>query len=154
MIRASNNFKTTKMINKVILVGRTGKEPELHETQSGKKVVRFSLATWENYKDETEPTGWRQVTEWHNIVVWGASADTLKKNLKKGDWAYVEGGIRTRSYETKDGETKYITEVVGFAKAIQSPKAATTTAPKDAPQPKAKELSEIPDDILRGEPPY
>ena len=64
------------MINKVILLGRVGKDPELHTTQSGKKVVRFTVATWENYKDETEPSGWKQVTEWHNVVVWGAAADT------------------------------------------------------------------------------
>ena len=57
------------MINKVILIGRAGKDPDLHTTQTGKSVTRFSLATWENYKDETSETGWRQVTEWHNVVV-------------------------------------------------------------------------------------
>lgn len=147
------------MINKVILVGRAGKDPVLHETQSGKKVVRFTLATWENYRDEKEPTGWRQVTEWHNVVVWGAAAETLMKNLKKGEWAYVEGGIRTRSYETTEGETKYITEVTGFARAILIPKAAGESAPKEkpkqAPAPQLKDdLSNIPEDILMGEPPY
>jgi single-strand DNA-binding protein len=106
------------MVNKIILVGRAGKEPTLHTTQSGKKVVKFTLATWESFKDEKEESGWRQVTEWHNCVVWGESAETLSKKVKKGDMIYMEGKVTTRSYEDKDGVTKYITEVIGFAKAI------------------------------------
>jgi single-strand DNA-binding protein len=106
------------MINKVILVGRAGNDPELHTTGSGKKVCKFTLATWEYYKDEKEESGWRQETEWHNIVVWGAAAETLHKNVKKGSTVYVEGAIKNRSYE-KDGVKKYIKEIVGFAREVK-----------------------------------
>lgn len=120
------------MINKVILIGRAGKDPELHTTKSDKKVVKFTLATWENYKDDREESGWRQVTEWHNIVVWGAAAVTLSKQVKKGGLVYVEGAIHTRSYEDKEGVTKYITEIVGFGKALLPEKKTQTTASKPA----------------------
>jgi single-strand DNA-binding protein len=110
------------MINKVILVGRAGKDAELHTTKSDKKVVRFTLATWENYKDDKEESGWRTETDWHNIVIWGAAAETISRNVKKGSWVYVEGSIRTRSYEDKEGTTKWITEIVGFGKTIHPEK--------------------------------
>lgn len=111
------------MINKVILVGRAGKDPVLHTTKTDKKVVKFTIATWENYKDETSETGWRTETEWHNVVVWGQSAETLAKNVKKGSMVYVEGSIRTRSYDDKEGVKKWITEVSGFARCLDPKKA-------------------------------
>jgi single-strand DNA-binding protein len=121
------------MINKVILIGRAGKDPDLHTTQTGKSVTRFSLATWENYKDETSETGWRQVTEWHNVVVWNKSAETVSKTVSKGGLVYVEGAIHTRSYEDKEGNTKYITEVVGFAKSL-TPREKKEDKPKSEPR--------------------
>ena len=142
------------MINKVILIGRAGKDPDLHTTERKKTVVRFTVATWENYKDEKEPTGWRQVTEWHNVVVWGAAGESIKKHLKKGELVYVEGGVRTRSYEDKEKVTKYITEIVGFAKALLGKKDASKTATsgseakKDAEKTaKAEEMVDIHDEI-------
>src|SRR6188474_1789884 len=98
-------------VNKVILVGRVGKEPEVRNFESGKSLVTFSMATSETYKDKT--TGEKkEVTEWHNIVLWRGLAEIAQKYLHKGDLVYIEGKLRTRSWE-KDGVTRYTTEVVG-----------------------------------------
>ena len=93
------------------MVGRLGKDPEVRHLESGATVANFSMATSETYKDKN--TGERrEQTEWHNIVLWRGLADVAEKYLKKGDMIYVEGKIRTRSWE-KDGITRYTTEVVG-----------------------------------------
>lgn len=98
-------------INKAILVGNLGKDPEIRTIDSGRKVAQFPLATTETYKDKN---GQRvDQTEWHNVVFWGAIADVIEKYLKKGSQIYVEGRIRTRSYEDKEGVKKYITEIMG-----------------------------------------
>lgn len=151
------------MVNKVILVGRAGKDPELHTTKSDKKVVRFTLATWENYKDDKSETGWRQETEWHNVVIWGANAETIAKNVKKGGMVYVEGAIRTRSYDDKDGAKKWITEVVGFGRAIL-PEKKSIEQKKEEPRASGKtevkamsninDLPQSADSILNDEVPY
>jgi single-strand DNA-binding protein len=97
-------------VNKVILVGRLGKEPEVRHLDNGASVANFPIATSETYKDRN---GQRQEqTEWHNIVLWRGLADVAEKYLKKGDMIYVEGKLRTRSWE-KDGVTRYTTEIVG-----------------------------------------
>ena len=98
-------------VNKVILVGNLGKDPEIRAMDSGRKVANFPLATTETYKDRD---GNRQEqTEWHNIVFWGPVADTIERYLKKGSQIYVEGRIRTRTYQDKDNQTRYITEIMG-----------------------------------------
>ena len=98
-------------VNKVILVGNLGKDPEVRHLESGAAVANFSVATTETYKDRN--TGERKdVTEWHNIVLWRGLAEVAEKYLKKGSQVYVEGKLRTRSWE-KDGVTRYTTEVVG-----------------------------------------
>lgn len=97
-------------VNKVILVGRLGKEPEVRNLENGAVVANFSLATSESYKDRV--TGERkEVTEWHNIVLWRGLAEVAQKYLHKGDLVYIEGKLRTRSWE-KEGVTRYTTEVV------------------------------------------
>jgi len=97
-------------VNKVILVGRLGKDPEVRNLDNGAVVANFSLATSESYKDRT--TGEKkEITEWHNIVLWRGLAEISQKYLHKGDMVYVEGKLRTRSWE-KDGVTRYTTEVV------------------------------------------
>ncbi len=99
-------------INKVILVGNLGKDPEVRHLESGAAVANFSLATSESYKDKT--SGERKtITEWHNIVLWRGLAEVAEKYLNKGDQVYIEGKIRTRQWEDKDGNTRYTTEVVG-----------------------------------------
>ncbi len=98
-------------INKVILVGRLGKDPEIRHLENGVAVASFSLATSESYKDRN--TGERkEQTEWHNIVLWRGLAEVAEKYVKKGDLIYVEGKLKTRSWE-KDGVTRYTTEIVG-----------------------------------------
>jgi single-strand DNA-binding protein len=98
-------------VNKVILVGRLGKDPEVRHLENGAVVANFSMATSESYKDRT--TGERkEQTEWHNVVLWRGLAEVAEKYVKKGDMIYVEGKLRTRSWE-KDGITRYTTEVVG-----------------------------------------
>jgi len=97
-------------VNKVILVGRTGVTPELKNLKSDSKVVNFSFATSEHYKDKT---GAKVVnTEWHNIVAWGPLAEIIAKNVVKGQELFIEGKIQTRSYDDKDGVKKYATEIV------------------------------------------
>lgn len=96
-------------VNKAILVGNLGKDPELSYTQSGVARCRFSLATSESY---TTNAGERQDrTEWHNIVIWGKLAETVSKFLQKGRQVFVEGRIQNRSYDDKEGIKRYISEV-------------------------------------------
>jgi single-strand DNA-binding protein len=98
-------------VNKVILVGRLGKDPEVRNFDNGSIVANFTVATSESYKDKT--TGEKkEITEWHNIVLWRGLAEVAQKYLHKGDMVYIEGKLRTRSWE-KEGVTRYTTEVLG-----------------------------------------
>ncbi len=97
-------------VNKVILVGNLGKDPEVKYLDNGVAVANFSLATTENYKNKE---GERvSQTEWHNVVMWRGLAEVAEKYLKKGASIYVEGKIRTRKWEDKEGNTRYNTEVL------------------------------------------
>lgn len=97
-------------INKVILVGNVGKDPEIRHLEGGIAVAKFPLATSEIYKTKD---GQRvDQTEWHNIVMWRGLAESAEKYLRKGALVYVEGKIRTRSWDDKDGNKKYTTEIV------------------------------------------
>jgi len=96
-------------INKVILVGHLGKDPEVRYLDGNVSVANFPLATSEFYTKEGRKT---EQTEWHNIVLWRGLADTAAKHLSKGKLVYIEGKLRTRSYEDKEGIRRYITEVV------------------------------------------
>lgn len=97
-------------INKVILVGNLGKDPEVRHLEGGASVAHFTLATNEYYKDKQGTRVER--TEWHNIAAWRGLADMAEKYLKKGQQVYVEGKIRTRQYQDKDNQTRYITEII------------------------------------------
>lgn len=97
-------------VNKVILVGNLGKDPELRYTPSGAAVATFSLATTERFKDKTGET--QEKTEWHNIVAWKGLAEICGKYLHKGKQIYIEGRIQSRSYDDRDGNKRYITEIV------------------------------------------
>ena len=98
-------------VNKVILLGNLGKDPEVRRLDDGRGVANFSLATSETYKNKS---GEKETnTEWHNIVLWSPLADIAENYLKKGSQVYIEGKISNRSYEDKDGVKKYISEVVG-----------------------------------------
>ena len=109
-------------VNKVILVGRLGKDPEVRNLENGATVANFTVATSESYKDRT--TGEKkEVTEWHNIVLWKGLAEISQKYLHKGDMVYIEGKLRTRSWE-KEGVTRYTTEVVADNMTMLSTKGA------------------------------
>ena len=98
-------------VNKVILVGNLGKDPEVKYLDSGIAVANFSLATTENYKNKE---GERvSQTEWHNVVLWRGLAEVAEKYLKKGASVYVEGKIKTRKWEDKAGVIRYSTEILG-----------------------------------------
>ncbi len=98
-------------VNKVILLGNLGKDPEVRVFEGGTKKASFTLATGETFLDKN---GQRQDrTEWHNVVFWGNIVDVIEKYLKKGSQLYLEGRITTRSYDDKEGQKRYITEIVG-----------------------------------------
>jgi len=95
--------------NKVQLIGNLGNKPEVHTTEAGKKIARFSIATNEIYKDSN---GERVTeTQWHNLVAWGKVADIAEKYLDKGSEVVIEGKLVNRNYNGKDGNKKFITEV-------------------------------------------
>ncbi|MEQ8478763.1 single-stranded DNA-binding protein [Fulvivirga sp.] len=107
-------------VNKAIIVGRLGKDPEVRHLENGAAVANFPVATSETYKDRN--TGERkEQTEWHNVVLWRGLAEIAEKYLNKGDMVYIEGKLRTRSWE-KDGVTRYTTEIVGDNMTMLSPK--------------------------------
>jgi single-strand DNA-binding protein len=100
-----------KSVNKVILVGNLGKDPEIKYTPSGVPVAKFSLATNERYKDKAGE--WQDRTEWHNIVAWQRLAEIVGEYVKKGSKVYIEGRLQTSSWEDKQsGEKKYRTEII------------------------------------------
>lgn len=96
-------------VNKVILVGRLGQNPEVRYTPSGSAVANFSVATNEAWTDKSGQK--QERTEWHRVVVWGKLAELCNQYLQKGRQCYVEGRLQTRSWQDKDGQTKYSTEV-------------------------------------------
>jgi len=98
-------------INKVILVGNLGRDPEVQRFDNGVKKASFSLATTEQYKGKDGEKA--SHTEWHNIVLWRGLAEVAENYLKKGNTVYVEGRIRKREYEDKDGAKKFIYEIMG-----------------------------------------
>jgi len=96
-------------LNKVMILGNLGRDPEVRQTQSGRTVANFSVATtdsWSMGEDRQERT------EWHQVVVWGKSAEACGQYLTKGRQVLVEGRLQTRRYEDKDGVTRYVTEIV------------------------------------------
>jgi len=98
------------MVNRVILVGNLGRDPEIRTLENGAKVAKFSIATNENYKDKSGE--WQKQTEWHEIVAWRTLADRAESSLKKGASVYLEGKLSTRSWQDKDGNNRKTTEVV------------------------------------------
>ena len=116
------------MVNKVILVGNLGKDPEVKYTQSGKAVCNFSIATTERYNKEDH-------TEWHNIVAWGKLAEICGEYLAKGSRVYIEGKITTRKWEDKEGITRYTTEIIAREMKMLSKKQEEDTNNYNHPNP-------------------
>ena len=97
-------------LNRVMLLGNIGADPELRHTQSGQAVLHMRLATTESYLDKDKVR--RERTDWHNVVVWGKRGESLAKILKKGSSIFVEGSLRTSSYDDREGQKRYKTEVI------------------------------------------
>ncbi len=106
-------------VNKVILIGRLGKDPEMRFTQNGKPVTNFSIATNEVWSDQAG--GKQERTEWHRIITWGKLAENCAKLLSKGKLVYIEGRLQTRSWDDRDGNKRYTTEIVANRMQIMSP---------------------------------
>jgi single-strand DNA-binding protein len=97
-------------LNKVMLIGRLGGDPELRHTQGGQAVANFSLATSERWKDKSDKI--QERTEWHRVVAWGKTGETAAKYLTKGREVFIEGKIQTKEWQDKDGNKRYTTEIV------------------------------------------
>ncbi|MDX1639921.1 MAG: single-stranded DNA-binding protein [Balneolaceae bacterium] len=96
-------------LNKAMIIGRLGQDPEVRYTQSNTAVANLSVATSERYKDSSGE--WKENTEWHRVVAWGRLAEICQEYLKKGSQVYIEGPIQTRKWEDRDGQTRYTTEI-------------------------------------------
>lgn len=148
-------------LNKVILIGRIGKDPDTFTFDDGTKKISFSLATTESYRDRST-NEWRDQTEWHNIVGYRYLAE---KNIAKGDLIYVEGKIKNRKYNDRDGNERYITEILAEkinmlthprgvdentgGGAVSYNKPETTTTPKtETVEPDTPKVTETPEDDL------
>jgi len=138
-------------VNKVILVGHLGKDPEVKYTPSSTAVANFSMATSESWKDKN--TGQKQErTEWHRVVVWGKLAEIVGQYLKKGALVYVGGKLQTRKYQDKEGKERYITEVVADEMRMLGGKPGDSSdhAPErqqPSPQPAKAGAGDFDDDI-------
>lgn len=146
-------------INKVILVGNLGRDPEMRYTQNNVAVCSFSIATSETYKDRNSGEKITQ-TEWHNIVLWRGLAETAEKYLRKGSSVYIDGKIRTRKWEDQQGQTRYTTEIIAdtmqmldrrdnnsdhpAAPATPTPASATTATATPAPESPAQAPDDLP----------
>ncbi|MBW6482065.1 MAG: single-stranded DNA-binding protein [Vicingaceae bacterium] len=114
-------------INKVILVGNLGKDPEVRYLEGGTAVANFSLATSESYTDKNTNER-KTITEWHNVVFWRGLAEVAEKYLKKGNQVYIEGKLRTRKWQDKDGVDRYTTEIVGETMQMLGRKESTPSS--------------------------
>ena len=136
-------------INKVIIVGRLGNDPEIKTLPSGQVMAQFSVATSENWTDKEGQK--QERTEWHRVVVWSKLADICGKYLSKGRQVYVEGRLQTRSWEDQQGQKRYTTEVVGatvqFLGSARDQQQVTNNdfGPQDfGPEPKFDNTDEVP----------
>jgi single-strand DNA-binding protein len=155
------------MINKVILIGNVGQDPEVRyagDASNGAKVATIRLATTERYKDRNGNL--QEHTEWHSIVVWRNTADVVEKYVRKGTQLYVEGRIRTRSWDDQTGNKRYVTEIVadnmqllgkksdnpaasqGGYQSYQQPAQPAQPVQQVQPRPATPQIEEMPDDDL------
>jgi len=145
-------------LNQVSLIGRLGKDPEVRHTQGGKPIANFSVATSETWKDKSGEK--QERTEWHNVVVFNEGlANVVEKYLHKGSQVYVQGQIRTRKWEDKDGATRYTTEVVldafnGVLRMLGGKPEGGASEGEPKPQAKAKPQPEPDEALLDDEVPF
>jgi len=133
-------------VNKVILIGNLGKDPELRYLPSGQAVTKFPLATGSKWKDKEGQ--WQYRTDWHNIVAFGKTAEICNEYLKKGSQVYIEGRIQTRSYDDRDGNKKWITEIIAQSMQMLGRKGeAEQEIPEAAEEPQTGETKSEDDDL-------
>lgn len=133
-------------VNKVILIGNLGKDPELRYLPSGQSVAKFPLATGMRWKDKNGQLQDR--TDWHNIVVFGRTAEVCNEYLKKGSPIYLEGRVQTRSYDDRDGNKRWITEIIGQSVNMLGKKDETEVeVPETVDQPPDEEGKATDDDL-------
>ena len=153
-----------KSVNKVILIGNLGKDPEVKVTPSGTPVAKFALATNERYKDKNGQ--WQDRTEWHNLVAWQRTAEIIGEYVKKGSKVYVEGRLQTSSWDDKStGEKKYRTEIIvndlvllsgrgeggtggGGGRGREERNEMDQRVPEQEPQPQPQKAGEITDEDI------
>ncbi|MFN8438887.1 MAG: single-stranded DNA-binding protein [Cytophagales bacterium] len=119
-----------KGLNKVTLIGNLGKDPEISTLEGDIALAKFTLATNESYKDQNGNT--QTITDWHNIVAWRNMAEKVGKYLHKGSHIYMEGKIKTRSYEDKDGTKRYVTEIIADSFIMLDKSTSSANAEIDA----------------------
>ena len=120
------------MYNKVSLIGHLGSDPEIRRLEGGDAVARFSLATNENYRDRSG--NWQTITDWHNVVAWRGLAERVERDLKKGSFVFVEGKLKTRKWQDKEGNDRYTTEVVaGMLRILDKRESAESNMAKGIP---------------------
>lgn len=123
-------------LNKAMIIGRLGQDPDVRYTQSNTAVANLSVATSERYKDNMGE--WKENTEWHRVVAWGRLAEICQEYLKKGSQVYIEGPIQTRKWEDKEGQTRYTTEIKALTMTMLDSKGDRS----DADVPKKPESSQ------------
>ena len=119
-------------VNKVILIGNVGKDPEIHRLQNGSLKATFSMATSETYTDK-ETGDKKEITEWHDIVLWRRLAEITEKYVRKGYKVYVEGKLKKRTYQDKEGNTRYAIDIVADEMNILSKPENSTHQTPQAP---------------------
>lgn len=118
-------------LNKAIIIGRLGQDPDVRQTTSGSSVANLSVATSEKYKDKSGQM--QEQTEWHRVTLWGKLADIAQQYLAKGALVCIEGKIQTRKWEDKDGNERYTTEIVGRELVMLGGNASESKAPRQNP---------------------
>ncbi|MBI1838645.1 MAG: single-stranded DNA-binding protein [Flavobacteriia bacterium] len=139
-------------VNKVILIGNLGKDPEVRRLENGAVVASFSIATSEVYTDRTSGEK-KELTDWHNIVVWRGLAEVAEKYIKKGYKVYVEGRLKNRSWQDKEGNTRYTTEIIADELNILSRPENSEKTQSQAPYttPPSSSVPSKMDDLLNDE---
>lgn len=132
-------------LNKVIIIGRLGQDPEVRNTQGGTSVATMSVATSERYKDKNGEQ--QENTEWHRVVAWARLAEICRDYLKKGSLVYFEGTLQTRDWEDKDGVKRYTTEIKALSMQMLDSKGSGSNGQSSTPS-KPEPAKEIDDAAL------
>lgn len=140
-------------VNKVILIGNLGKDPEIRRLENGVTVASFSIATSETFVDKRTNER-RDITDWHNIVVWRGLAEVCERYLRKGMKVYIEGKLKTRSWNDKEGITRYTTEVLAEEMTMLSRAENSNAGPVDTKpnysKPEVQSPSELTNELMQG----